>query len=103
MFSKGDIIVIEFPFSDLVNAKKRPMLVIAEKGEDIIGCAITSNPTAEGIPITEFAEGNLAFPSKVKYWQIHTFLKSLAQRKIARVSRKNYLEIAGKIRNLIEL
>ena len=101
MFSKGDVVVIQFPFSDLMNAKKRPMLVMGEKGEDIIGCAITSNPTAEGISLTEFIEGGLAFPSKVKYWQIHTFLKSLAERKIARISKKNYLEIVGKIDKLI--
>ena len=27
MYSKGDIVIIQFPFSDLLNAKKRPMVV----------------------------------------------------------------------------
>ena len=48
MFSRGDIVVVQFPFSDLINAKKRLMLVLGVKGEDLIGCAITSNPESEG-------------------------------------------------------
>ena len=67
MYSKGDVIIINFPFSDLVNAKKRPMVVLAEKGEDIIGCAITSNPNSEGVSIDNFEEGSLPLKSKIKY------------------------------------
>src|SRR3989339_1471323 len=93
MYSKGDVIVISFPFSDLINAKKRPMVVLAEKGEDIIGCAITSNPKSEGVPIESFEEGNLPFKSKIKYWQIHTLLKDLAIRKVARISKNTHKEL----------
>jgi len=100
MYSKGDIVVINFPFSDLMSAKKRPMLVLAEKGDDIIGCAITSSPNSEGVPIKEFEEGSLAFESKVKYWQIHTFLKELAIKKVATLSKKNQREVIKKINEL---
>lgn len=103
MYSKGDIIVINFPFSDLVNAKKRPMVVLAERGEDIIGCAITSNPHSEGIAIDSFEEGNLPFKSKIKYWQISTFLKSLALKKTAKISNKTYKELVKSINELISL
>jgi len=42
-FVRGDVIVIEFPFSNLINAKRRPALVIKiPKGEDIIVSQITS-------------------------------------------------------------
>ncbi len=101
MYSKGDIVVVNFPFSDLVNAKKRPMVVLAEKGQDIIGCAITSNPESEGILIKNFEEGTLPFESKIKYWQIHTFLKSLAVRKIAKISKSTYKEIVTSINKMI--
>ena len=96
MYSKGDIVVINFPFSDFVHAKKRPMIVLAEKGEDLIGCAITSNPESEGVPII-YEQGSLPFPSKIKYWQIHTFLKSFATRKVARISNKCHDELLKKI------
>ena len=102
-FSKGDIVVINFPFSDLINAKKRPMVVLAEKGEDIIGCAITSSPHSEGVPIEGFEEGSLPFKSKIKYWQIHTFLKDLAIRKVARISKNNHKELLRKINEFFQI
>ncbi len=101
MYSKGDIVVINFPFSDLTNAKKRPMVVLAEKGQDIIGCAITSNPESEGISLDNFEEGSLPLKSKIKYWHIHTFLKSLVERKIAKISRTAHKELINKINDLI--
>lgn len=101
-FSKGDIIIINFPFSDLVNAKKRPMVVLGQKGEDIIGCAVTSNPHSEGISIEDFEEGNLPLKSKIKYWQIHTFLKSLATKKVARISKSTHKELLKKINEIFD-
>ena len=100
MYSKGDIIAINFPFSDLINAKKRPMLVLAEKGDDIIGCVITSNPESQRISIDSFEEGSLPFKSKVKYWQIATFLKELAIRKIAKIDKNTHRDILTKIDRL---
>ncbi len=101
MYSKGDIVVINFPFSDLINAKKRPMLVVGNKGEDIIGCAVTSNPQSEGIDLNKFKEGSLPLKSKVKYWQIHTFLNSLVIKKIAKVTKEDYKLILEKINQLM--
>ena len=103
MYFKGDIIIINFPFSDIINAKKRPVVVLAEKGEDIIGCAITSNPNSEGVIIEGFEEGNLPFKSKIKYWQIHTFLKDLAIKKTARISKNTHKELLRKVNELFEL
>ena len=100
MYSKGEIVIINFPFSDLTNAKKRPMMVLSEKGDDIIGCAITSNPDSEGIVLNNFEEGNLPLKSKIKYWQIHTFLKSLVIRKIAKISKKDHKEVLNKINEM---
>ena len=103
MYSKGDIVIINFPFSDLVNAKKRPMIVLAERGEDIIGCAVTSSPESDGISIDSFESGGLPLKSKIKYWQIHTFLKALIVRKIAKISKKTHKELLEKIDELFSV
>ncbi|MBI4144261.1 type II toxin-antitoxin system PemK/MazF family toxin [Candidatus Woesearchaeota archaeon] len=100
-FSKGDIVLVEFPFSNLIDAKKRPVLIIGEKEEDIITLAITSNPESEGILLDEFSDGTLPFESKAKHWQIHTLLKSLVSRKIAKISKKKYDEIIEKVYQLV--
>jgi mRNA interferase MazF len=94
MYSKGDIVLIQFPFSDLMNAKKRPMVVLGVRGEDIVGCAITSNLRGDGVSIPS---GLLPLESKVKYWQIHTFLGSLILRKVAKLPKKTHKELLGKI------
>ena len=78
------------------------MLMLGKKGQDIIGCAITSNPQSEGVFITEFEEGNLPFPSKVKYWQINTIVSEVVTKKIAKLSLKNYQEVLDKIKGLME-
>ena len=78
------------------------MIVLAEKGEDLIGCAVTSNLNGEGILLESFEEGNLPLKSKIKYWQIHTFLKSLAIKKIAKISKSNHKELLKKINEMLE-
>ena len=62
-FVKGDIIVIEFPFSDLIRAKRRPSLVVkVPKGDDIIVCQITGKSYEKSveIPIKKFRNGSLS-------------------------------------------
>lgn len=94
MYSKGDIVIIQFPFSDLMNAKKRPMVVLATKGEDVVGCAITSNLESDGVLLPDYL---LPLKSKIKYWQIHTFLGSLILKKVAKLPRATHKELLAKI------
>ena len=51
-FVKGDIVVLNFPFSDLSGTKRRPALVLADlAGNDIILCQITSIATKDNYAI----------------------------------------------------
>ena len=100
MYSKGDIVIIQFPFSDLINAKRRPMVVLAVKGEDVVGCAITSNPDSDGVALPSEL---LPLPSKIKYWQIHTFLDSLILKKVAKLPTKTHKELIEKINTFFSI
>lgn len=100
MYSKGDIVIVQFPFSDLINSKKRPMVILAQKGHDLIGCAITSNPESKGIPLPE---KTLPLESNIKYWQIYTFLQELATQKIAKLSKHTHQELIEKIGEMISV
>ena len=102
MSSKRNIIIIDFPYYDAVNSKKRPVLIIGEKGEDYIICAITSNPLTEGIPIT-FESGTLPLESNIKYWQIQTILRNRAGRTLAKISKSCYDETIRKIHTLMKI
>lgn len=96
-YSKGDVVIIHFPYSNLVQAKKRPMVVLAEYKQDLIGCAITSNPQSEGILLEQFEEGSLPLKSRIKYWQIATFLKGVVIKKVARIGKTPEKELITKI------
>ncbi len=102
-YSKGDIVVVHFPYSNLAISKKRPVLVIGKYGEDYLTCAITSNIEGEGHIIENLVEGKLAFKSKIKFYQIFTFTHSLIRNKIAKIENEEYNLLIQKITKFISL
>ena len=49
-FTRGEIVLFPFPYTDLTNRKLRPCLVISEEmEEDIILCQITSKNISKDI------------------------------------------------------
>lgn len=99
MLSKRDIVVINFPYSDSIGNKKRPVLILGEKMEDFVVCAITSNPNVKGVPL-QFEEIDLPLKSTAKYWQIQTILKSRMEKKLAKITKNCYKNITTKIAEL---
>jgi mRNA interferase MazF len=101
-FVKGEVIVIEFPFSDLVQVKRRPSLVIkVPKGDDIIVCQITGKSyerTVE-IPIKkeDFHTGNLKVESYMRLDKIFSIEKSLVKYKVGRLKQEKFNQIIDNI------
>jgi len=51
-FVKGDIIVIDFPFSNLKESKRRPVLILkVPKGGDVIVSQITGSSYEKSVEI----------------------------------------------------
>src|SRR5438477_3388507 len=70
-FVKRDVVVLNFPFSDLSQTKRRPALVIATlKGDDVILCQITSQVRTDEYSIAlddiDFVSGGLNQSSRVR-------------------------------------
>ena len=81
-FMKGDVVVLNFPFSDLSGAKRRPALVVADiTDDDIILCQITSRAKTDSYSIkleaSDFTDGNLATPSVVRPNKVFTADKNI--------------------------
>lgn len=82
---KGSVVIINFPFSDLSNTKRRPALVIGEwQSDDVILCQITSmaHKDAFAVELTDndFISGSLIKksyirPNKLFTADKRTFLK----------------------------
>ncbi len=90
-YKKGDIVLINFPFTDLANSKKRPVLIISDESSlnDIVCFQITSKLAQDNlIPINknEIASGALKLVSFVKYDKCFTLDSSIIDKKLASVN-----------------
>jgi len=91
-FVKGDIVVFQFPFSDLGESKKRPALVAANTGdENPILCQITSQkrPDPDLIPITknDFQKGALKHDSFIRQTILFSIYNSRIDYKIGNLKK----------------
>ncbi|MEK6917862.1 MAG: type II toxin-antitoxin system PemK/MazF family toxin [Nanoarchaeota archaeon] len=101
-FVKGEVVVLEFPFSNLLKVKRRPSLVIkAPKGDDIIVCQITGKSYEKSVEIPlkkeDFHKGNLKVESYVRLDKIFSIEKSLIKYKIGSLKQEKIKEILDKI------
>lgn len=106
---KGDIVLIEFPFSDGVGSKSRPAMVLSgdkvhEKG-DILAVQITSKQRDDSlnIPLTEQdLERPLPLTSFVRVHKIFVIEATLVRRVISRVHAQKYAEVVKAIIDVIQ-
>lgn len=101
-FVKGDVIVLEFPFSNLIQVKRRPALIIkVPKGDDLIVCQITGKSYEKlvEIPIKkdDFYKGNLKVESYLRLDKIFSIEKSLVKYKIGSLKQEKFNEILEKV------
>lgn len=87
----GDIILISFPYTNLLSAKKRPVLVVKDENEygDIVCFQITSNAKQSNlfeINSDDLAEGDLKLSSFVKYDKCFTISTQNADKKLAQIN-----------------
>ena len=99
---KGDIVVIEFPYSNLKNSKRRPVLILKiPKDEDIIVLQITSSsyekPVESIIKKEDFKQGNLKQDSNVRIDKIASIDKSLIKYKVGSLKEKRFGEIINNV------
>ena len=98
MIKKFDIVLVDFPFSNLTKTKKRPALVINSlEGENAILCQITTKrrniPKYEILLPKEFCIGNIRFNSFIYVDMIFTLHKSLIYKKIGEVNNNKVKEM----------
>lgn len=89
-FVKGNVMIVPFPFSDLIGQKRRPALVIATPGgDDLLLCQITSQTVRDSyaVPLraTDFASGQLPTESNIRPNKLFTTSGSLIIRQVGSV------------------
>ena len=99
---RGEIVVLEFPFSNLIESKRRPSLIIkVPKGDDIIVCQITGKSYEKSVEIAinkdDFYKGNLKVKSYLRIDKIFSIERSLVKYKIGSLKQTQFNEILDKI------
>ncbi len=100
-YKKGDILLIRFPFTDLQNSKKRPILAIKDENSygDIVCLQITSKSAQtylKEINQADFNSKALKVNSYIKYDKCFTLDSKIVDKKLSSVNA-DFLE---KIKNL---
>lgn len=93
--TKGDIVLVNFPFTDLSQTKLRPAIILSNNSaiDEITLCFISSqnvnrlNPEEFALHLSdsEFQQTGLRVPSKVRVTRIATLSKQLIVRRIGQL------------------
>lgn len=112
---KGDIVLIEYPFTDLSSTKLRPAVVVSSdkftnQGEDAIFVCISSQPkNAQTFDLLfnssdpEFFESGLKKTSLIRIGKIICLSKNLASRLLGKAGPNTMARIRGKLINILDL
>ena len=102
----GTIYSAYFPFSDLSNKKKRPVLALSDRDEndDVRIVFITRTPVCDeqgfALDLTDFADGPLKHPSHMRIDKVFNLHISRIEKPVARLSDKGYERV---LRRLVTL
>ncbi len=104
---KGEVVILEFPFSDLISYKRRPSLIIkVPKGNDVIICQITSEQQEKSveIPLSEidFENGKLKRKSYIRIDKITTIKKTRIKYKVGSLNKEKFDEVLETICNFLK-
>ncbi|MEW6328955.1 MAG: type II toxin-antitoxin system PemK/MazF family toxin [Candidatus Micrarchaeota archaeon] len=110
MYKQRDLVLVPFPFSDLRETKRRPVLVLSndeynERSEDVVVAAITSNLEKKkfAIPIEngDMEGGSLPLVSQVRADKIYSISKDMVIKRFGRLSLNRYKKVVEKIMELV--
>lgn len=101
-YEKGEVVVFQFPYSDISESKKRPSLVIASlKGNHVILAQITGqsrhDPNLLELNSKDFQSGGISRDSFIRPSIIFTVHKSKINYKAGKIKPEKIKEVQNKL------
>lgn len=100
----GDIVLLSFPFTNGISAKKRPALVLLDANDnDVVVVRITSqfSDTDFDLPIRDWQKAGLLSLSYLRFHKIATLEKTLIDKKLGYLSMTDLQKAKDKIQEII--
>jgi mRNA interferase MazF len=101
----GDIVLLNFPFTDGKTFKRRPALIINDFNDgDIIVCRITSQiyKTKKDVYIENWVKSGLKLPSVIRVHKLATLEKNMVEIVMGEIDDSLKIQVKSIISNLTE-
>ncbi|MEK6840477.1 MAG: type II toxin-antitoxin system PemK/MazF family toxin [Nanoarchaeota archaeon] len=101
-FVRGDVVVLDFPFSNLLQVKRRPALIVKiPKGGDAIVSQITGKSQESSLEVQinkkDFKEGGLKIDSYLRLDKFFSIERSIIKYKAGSLKPEKFKEIIDRI------
>ncbi|HIJ97638.1 TPA: type II toxin-antitoxin system PemK/MazF family toxin [archaeon] len=105
--SKGDIVFVPFPYSNLAGIKNRPAVVLSTlAGDDVVLCQITSKEKFDGYSIIlsnhDFQSGALIFQSTIRPNKLFTAERSIVLFKVGALKELKFKQVIEKVCDILK-
>jgi mRNA interferase MazF len=92
----GDIVSVEFPFSDLQGQKRRPGLVLVTEGVDVLVARVTTRPPRDSsdVALVRWSATGLPRPSTIRLTKLATIDRRLVHHKVGRLHTEDARAVA---------
>ncbi len=104
MLEFGDVVLLQFPFTNQEKTKKRPALVICDSNEDVIVARITSKEHQDmwDLILLDWQKSGLKLSSTIRFHKIATLSHSLIDKKMGRLSELDMKNSKQLIQRFVE-
>ena len=109
-YSQREIVLVPFPYSDLSNTRRRPVLIVSNNDynsrfPDVLVCVITSNLRKDGYSVNlanaDLEIGILPSDSLIKTHKLFTIHQDKIIRKFSVVKEECFDQVGAMIKDLI--
>lgn len=103
IYDPSEIVLLTFPFSNPLERKRRPALVLFDANDDdLIVARITSQITKTefDVEILEWQKAGLLVPSVARIHKLATLEKNLVERKLGILMPEDWAQVRIRIRQL---
>ena len=102
-YAAGDVVLLEFPFTDTSGSKRRPALILLDTGDDDIAVArVTGQLSAapQDVTLDEWQQAGLLLPSVVRLHKVATLQRRLVDKKLGRLTPGDWSRVVLILRQI---
>jgi mRNA interferase MazF len=102
-YAAGDVVLLEFPFTDTSGSKRRPALVLLDTGDDdIVVARVTGQLSAAPhvVVLDEWQQVGLLLPSVVRLHKVATLQRRLVNKKLGRLTPGDWSRVILALRQV---